>query len=812
MLFVVPILGSVVQESLVSENVIPLFIRGEKDPYWYSVSFQESETQVHRTCPTFIHCPDIAGYMETISGDVVLVNHLEAAIPFHNSYEAPKFHDVAGRIGLGFKSAIAENHAIGISCIESRIIIDFHNKPTIALNEAEFKAETTSNGWSSYGSFTLNNTGGGISVGEFMNPRIMVQWDPLGDRITLPKRFEDPFKSMKAIFVHPHMYMPCSVLESGQGGELIITERDNSVVIPIVKIKNSLRFKLDVPYCGTNVYFSTSILGAIVGMSSLLERYDVELVHADRSVRFLNRNNMNKSLPQFPIHHGLHAFRIANVTDHGWVWKRSDKWDDKDFIFTSNWPFVGGDVDFVPARPGAPSTVVKPPQVYWIGKAKFDLLSPGGDIAVSQQFSWNAYSMSVINQRISLSLTGVRYVWIEKNFNGPQQQLLAKPVLSGPPQNGEFILKDWPPIIKISRGSMSIVSSQDSDDDDDGVWGLWFGLPVASMDSYGVLTITAQMNGQTYVVAKYSNKLDFNTAIDRYIPIWTPNKRLEFIQVHGPNRHLIEVEITGYKDFNGHFELTIKDVPDRIHSKAYLEILNELHGMELKCRAIIYKTMNGLAVDLEPADMITRITIESSDDTTTISMDQKDSVRFQIHPGISFHGDRVIIPKGNKFGALRAGEFVYVPSRFQKIAEGKWMLKLAPYKRTESMDGPFGHVGIFNGFPTITINDLGNLEITAEPSGHLFFQVKQFEFDDCLFITFESLSWKNIDQVASLVTISPSEVDEGIQCPICLEKFQLGDKLAQLHVCKHRLHRECLISLQESNAYTCPYCRRVMNP
>ena len=798
--------GSVIQESIASKHVMPLFVRGDKEPFWFSVSFQTSETEVHGTCPTFLRCPNKEDELVTIAGEEL--GNVEA-VPFQEFLPLPRFRDVAGRIGLGMKSLIAKKYLLGITSIDSNVVLEFRKDRSTAPEVAKFQAEVDAQNWNSHLSFSYR-TGGGIEHTNF-SPLAIADWDPLGELIRLPHVFADFFSSLGIQIRDLHVYMPCHVLEEGLAGEITLTSGTTTVGVAIRKSKNSQTLRSSVPLCETNLYFSPEDYGATVGMRALLDKYDVELDQGTQSVRLLKKLD-DRIVPKFPVHPGLHAFRIASVTKHGWIWKRSNTWEKKDFIFTSQWPFEGS-VEFWTAKPRLYRDIVVLERIEWIGNPKFDLL-PGGHIAVSQEFEWGTKSLCVDGDegKLSFKPSGFRFVWSKKIMDGPNQELVAEPVNSGPPQKGEFLIDQWPPSLGSHTDYLTLISRESSDA---GVWGIWFGHPVVSIDPMShVISIKSEYFGSEFVVDKLSDRLDFSTETTRYIPNRTPNGLFELIPVHGHKRYPIEVVVVDLRDYTGHLEITLDDVPDRVGSSAVSKMLAPLDQMEIPGRPVVrtVETISGdhIIVEMEPATVSTRVYVDLDEPRATISFDTK-SVRFLITDDIALHGNFVVIPAGNQVGALEEGEFVWDSYQVEKVAEGKFQIFLRQYKPTGSFEGPFSRVGSWNGVPNMEIDTAGNLVISAEPDGFRY-AVDVSESENGLLITFEAIVPRNTISVSSTVTVSPVEVANGIECPICLEKFAEGESVEKFNVCDHKLHEDCLKGLRKNNGSKCPYCRRPMIP
>ena len=60
-----------------------------------------------------------------------------------------------------------------------------------------------------------------------------------------------------------------------------------------------------------------------------------------------------------------------------------------------------------------------------------------------------------------------------------------------------------------------------------------------------------------------------------------------------------------------------------------------------------------------------------------------------------------------------------------------------------------------------------------------------------------------------VVVINQSQIDENVQCAICMEDFKLNDEARQLP-CKHFFHESCITEWLKLHG-TCPVCRKTLN-
>ncbi|KAI1716186.1 ring finger domain-containing protein [Ditylenchus destructor] len=61
-----------------------------------------------------------------------------------------------------------------------------------------------------------------------------------------------------------------------------------------------------------------------------------------------------------------------------------------------------------------------------------------------------------------------------------------------------------------------------------------------------------------------------------------------------------------------------------------------------------------------------------------------------------------------------------------------------------------------------------------------------------------------------MTQVTPKQVDDGMQCPTCMELFQLNQEVARLD-CSHIFHRPCIMPWLQRRL-TCPICRKIVSP
>jgi hypothetical protein len=784
--------GTVIQHSELSGPVIPLSTSAGTT-VWSAISFTSNEAVCYSQtdCPPFVNCE----WTDLALGAFKLAT-TEFMFAEVNPYP-PKYIDVGCMLGLGPSSAIAAQSVMYLSRYGGQDVVLLLTEQDLVWG-GFLVHRLAANEWKLRASIGFNDQQ------QKWNVEVVLAME--SEDIVLPGELASAVAGTRKrapSVVDGRLSLKCSDI----GKRIMIDVEGGRIELPIKRFRpdTCTANSHEKCKCETNIVFH-SIKNVILGRS-ILDEFNLVLFRA--GVRFIPKGDVGYQFDRLvdlspPV---PRWYRLGATRPGYWEWNRVEDFQPNDFMFVR---LSNQGMDIVTRGAGwrKGDAIPFPDEIYGS-----PVISIGATETVKMEYLLgHAITKLGVRNRGNGSVS-VKFVLFAKRFllqeNGNDFEFVK---YTGQRRSDEVAV-EWPLNLESINGMLVLWWKRE--EGFESRKRLFIGNPhFVSLNEEGFVLRGSNDGTGDWIVTADEKKLAFRGPFRRFTLSSFDETGIDFAEVTG--RALTN---------QAEFEVTESPVLERgTHQVVSLELrplMGEL-AQSLSGSKVVWQGSPSLDIR-ERSFRIRPGKVAQFDYHVTFSGKVFVKIWFVPFPrrfsvSTDFVLDwtaPVLIPRVD-WAHFSEGTFAI--ASFDKVGDGfELILSEVVLLRTPLGQYLMSCVGMWDGTPSVTFSDSGDLVIGNESDGRLYVITQEYHLspgrrsshDGSVVIRFTPFTRNLVDGHTALSLQFDPETRRGEEaCPICLETFKPNEEISQTRGCNHRFHPVCLFRLLRSGQNTCPLCRR----